>query len=226
MIGNKILVIFVFLFKLNIIKTVYVLIDKIYRNIDIQEPSCYYRNLNFPQYRGKINNIEEIIINEKNYKNNTNIINKTKFEDYPVVYLPNNEILFKYIDLFPENTIYFTTFLVDYNKLKKYICYIKIEDWSDYNYYYIISSEIKLGYITLPLLFGFFFGTCFCYNKYFRSNVRIVFYRQIYFYKFAHNLTLYSIGIVISTITIYYILLSYIIYSLYKSYLIINLMLL
>ena len=224
MIKGKILISFVILLKINLIKSIYVLIDKIYRSIDIQEPQCYYKNLNFPQYRGKIYNIEEIIINEKDYKNNTNIINKTKFEEYPVVYLPNNNQLFKYIDLFPESTIYFTTFQVDYNKLKKYICYIRIEDWSTYKFYYIINAEIKLGYITFPLIFGFFFATCFCVNRYDRSNVRLVFYRQIYFYKFAHNLTFYSIGIVLSTITIYYFLLSYIIYSLYKTYIIINLM--
>ena len=54
----------------------------------------------------------------------------------------------------------------------------------------------------------------------------MMFYRQIYFYQFAYKLPLYSTLIALSTIAIYYFLPSYIVYSLYKSYCIINLIIL
>ena len=89
-------------------------------------------------------------------------------------------------------------------------------------------SEKKLSYITLPLIFCWLYITAIIpvYKEY-KKTLRILSaYRNIYFYKVIRYLILLSLGITISTITIYYFLFSYILYSIYKSYLIINLILL
>ena len=161
----------------------------------------------------------EIRLNKKN-------IESTKYGKHPFVYLPNKENLFKYLDFFPENTLFFTNFLVDYNKIKKYICYIKIDDISKYKYYYIIMAESKFDYILFPIILFIFFLNGVFINRYDKNNRNNLIYdRKIYFYNFAQRITLYSVGIIFSSITIYYFLPSYILYSLYKSYVVINLML-
>ena len=224
MMNNKIIIIFVLLLKFSFIKSFYIILDKIFKKIIIQNPYCYNINNKIEPYRGVITNIKQVI------KDNKTDINKnlTKYERYPCVYLPNDESLFKYIDFFPDTTLFFTTFSIDHSKIKKNICYIKVEDWSYYNHYYIIIAENNFGYVVLPLIFCIFYLSGIFVNRRDKSieRRRLMFYRQIYFYKFAHNIPLYSCLIVISTVTIYYFLLSYIVYSLYKAYFVINLIIL
>ena len=86
----------------------------------------------------------------------------------------------------------------------------------------------KMGYIFFPICFFFFaYSVPIAIFKLYKSELkRLVLFKKIHFYKFAQRLTLAWIALIISSATIYYFLLSYIIYSLYKAYLVINLLLL
>jgi hypothetical protein len=224
---NKIIITIIFLLKFFLIQSTYILTDKLFKQIDIQSPICYKQESNFDNYKGVITNIEDIIGDDisPEVKLNQKKIESTKYGKYPFVYLPNKEHLFKYIDFFPEKTLFFTDFLVDYNKLKKDICYIRIDDFSTFKYYYLIIAESKLSYLLFPILLCIFYINGVFINRYDKNNRNLIYYRTIYFYSFAQRISLYSIGIAISSITIYYFLPSYIIYSLYKSYVVIDLML-
>ena len=215
---NNGLLLFVFILRLFYINTSYVLIDFLFENIEINFPYCHPNTIKVEQYRGAITNIEDI----------ENILNGNIDEPIPNhLYFPNEEKLKKYINKIPDNTLLFMTFNVDIKIIKKKpVCYIKIQEWSNYHYIYI--SEQKVGYIALPLIFILFYISVpiSVYKGYNKSLNRLVFTRTIYFYSFAKRIILLSIGIGFSTIIIYYCLFSYIIYSIYKSYLIINLILL
>lgn len=206
----KIIIIFVLLLKFTLINSFYILLDKIFKQIIIQSSYCSNKNSKIEPYRGMITNIKQVI------KDNKTDVNKnlTKYERYPCVYLPNDESLFKYIEFFPDTTLFFTTFTIDHSKIKKNICYIKVEDWSYYNHYYIVISENNFGYVVLPLIFCFFYLSGIFVNRRDKSIERrnLMFYRQIYFYKFAYKLPLYSCVIAISTVTIYYFAIIYCIF--------------
>ena len=224
---NKIIFTIILLLKFILIQSTYVLTDKLFKQIEIQSPTCYKPDFNFDNYKGIIINIEDIIGDDisPELKLNNKAIESTKYGKYPFVYLPNKEHLFKYIDFFPEKTLFFTNFVVDSNKIKKNICYIKIDDFSTFKYYYLIIAESKLSYFLFPILLCIIYINGVFINRFDKNNRNLFYYRTIYFYNFAQRIGFYAIGIAISSITIYYFLPSYIIYSLYKSYVVINLML-
>ena len=212
---------FLFILKFELINTSYILVDKLFNQLEIDYPKCFGNNIQFEEYRGAITNFDDIEddIIKNNYELSENIT-------HSIIYFNNKEKLIKYIDYIPDFTLIFTPFLIDYNDIKRFICSIKIEKWS--NYHYIFLSEKKLSYITLPLIFCWLYITAIIpvYKEYKKTLRLLSTYRNIYFYKVVRYLILLSLGITISTITIYYFLFSYIVYSIYKSYLIINLILL
>ena len=224
---NKIIITIILLLKFILIQSTYVLTDKLFKQIVIQSPTCYKQDFNFDNYKGVITNIEDIIGDDisPEIKLNKKKIETTKYGKYPFVYLPNKDYLFKYIDFFPEKTLFFTDYLIDYNRIKKYICYIKIDDFSKFKYYYLIIADSKLSYLLFPILLCIIYINAVFINRFDKNNRNLIYYRAIYFYSFAQKISLYCIGIAISSITIYYFLPSYIIYSIYKSFVVINLML-
>ena len=223
---NKIIISMILLLKFILIQSTYVLTDKLFKQINIQSPTCNKQDFEFDNYKGVITNIEDIIGDDisPEVKLAAKKIVTTKYGKYPFVYLPNKEYIFKYLDFFPQKTLFFTDFLVDYKKITKNICYIKIDDFSTYKYYYIIIAESEFSYLLFPIILCIFYINGVFINRYDRNSRNLIYYRSIYFYGFAQRIVFYSIGIAISSITIYYFLPSYIIYSLYKSYTVINLM--
>ena len=219
---KSIILTFLFLLlKFTLINTSYILIDKLLDQIEIDFPNCFGQNIQFEEYRGTItnfDNIEDTII-KNNYELPENIT-------HSLIYFDNKQKLLKYIDYIPDSTLIFAPFSIEYNEMKRFICVVKMEKWSSYHYIFI--SEKKLTYITLPLIFCWLYITAMVpvYKEYKKTLRILAAYRNIYFYRVVRYLIFLSIGITITTITIYYFLLSYIFYSIYKSYLIINLILL
>ena len=196
-------------------ETTYLLIDHLFSQIKIINPVCLMKDPIIPSSRGKIEHVDEIIKKDP----------ETDLYQNPFVFIPGKEKL-KYIHNFYDKTIFFTDFQISWDDIKHSICYVQIDKWNKYNY--IIMSHSKMGYILVPicsLLFGY--SVPIAIFKLYKSELkRLVLFKKIHFYKFAQRLTLFWIAIIISSVTIYFFLLSYVIYSLYKAYLVVNLILL
>ena len=220
---NKYIIIFLLLLKFISINSSYVLIDRMFKKISIQSPTCFNRNDKFNKYRGTIINFDDI---EKNLDiNNNNILSENITNHF--LYFSDKEKFKRYINFIPDSTLLFTSFSIDYNEIKRTICYIELEQLTKYHYIFI--SERKLTYLTLPLIFCFCYISSFpisIYDGYNESLREFTSYKKVYFYKVAKFSILLSLGIAISSVTIYYFLFSYILYSIYKSYLLMNLILL
>ena len=196
-------------------ETTYLLIDHLFSQIKIINPVCLMKDPIIPSSRGKIEHVDEIIKKDP----------ETDLYQNPFVFISGKEKL-KYIRNFYDKTIFFTDFQISWDDIKHSICYVQIDKWNKYNY--IIMSHSKMGYILVPicsLLFGY--SVPIAIFKLYKSELkRLVLFKKIHFYKFAQRLTLFWIAIIISSVTIYFFLLSYVIYSLYKAYLVVNLILL
>ena len=196
-------------------ETTYLLIDHLFSQIKIINPVCLMKDPIIPSSRGKIEHVDEIIKKDP----------ETDLYQNPFVFISGKEKL-KYIHNFYDKTIFFTDFQISWDDIKHSICYVQIDKWNKYNY--IIMSHSKMGYILVPicsLLFGY--SVPIAIFKLYKSELkRLVLFKKIHFYKFAQRLTLFWIAIIISSVTIYFFLLSYVIYSLYKAYLVVNLILL
>ena len=222
MISYKFLIYLTFVLKFISIKTSYVLIDMIFKEITIQNPSCdYNRKIIINDYRGPIKNIDKI---EANLNNNYKILTNNLTNSF--LYFPTKEKLLKYINYIPDETLLFTNFEIEYTEIKRSICFIKLEEWSDFHY--IIVSQDKLTYLTIPLIFCTFYINILIavYKGYNESLKSLASFRKIYFYRFVRYTIIFCLGIAVSAVTIYYSLLSYILYSIYKSYVLMNLILL
>ena len=221
--NNKLIIIFTFILKFISINNSYVLIDFIFKKIIIEKPNCHPDSRNIESYRGAIKNIEDI--DNILYKSSNNQLSDKVENSF--IYFPNEEQLYKHIGILDEYALIFTAFNVDFIKIGKPVCYIKIQEWSNYNYIFV--SDKNLVYLALPIIFIPFYISVVIihvYEGYKETLNRLVFRRKIYFYDFTRRMILLSILLGLSAIIIYYYLLAYIIYSIYKTYLIINLILL
>ena len=196
-------------------ETTYLLIDHLFSQIKIINPVCLMKDPIIPSSRGKIEHVDEIIKKDP----------ETDLYQNPFVFISGKEKL-KYIHNFYDKTIFFTDFQISWDDIKHSICYVQIDKWNKYNY--IIMSHSKMGYILVPICFLLFgYSVPIAIFKLYKSELkRLVLFKKIHFYKFAQRLTLFWIAIIISSVTIYFFLLSYVIYSLYKAYLVVNLILL
>ena len=223
MISNKFLFCYFLIIKLLSINASYVLIDVLFKKVTIESPNCYNRNGHFKNYRGAITNFDNI---EKNIndKNRYNILSENITHSF--LFFSTKEKLLKYINCIPDSTLIFTNFHIYYNEINRNICYIKLDKWSYLHYIFI--SQQKLTYLTIPLIFcSFYISVAISIYKGYRESLRsLQTHKKLYFYKFGKNIILLSLGLGISAISIYYYLLSYVLYSLYKSYLLMNLILL
>ena len=210
--------IIIFICSINIIlsDTVYILIDNLFRQLNITNPICLKKNPVIYSPRGKIENIKDIFHNK--------LPEKTLYDnDY--VFISGKDNL-NYVKYFSNKTIFFTDFQIFWSDIKEGLCYVQIEKWHEYNY--IIMAQSKLGYILFPLaIFLFAYSVPIAIFELYKSELkRLVLFKKIHFYKFAEKLSLFWIAIILSSLTIYFFLLSYLVYSLYKAYLVINLILL
>ena len=196
-------------------ETTYLLIDHLFSQIKIINPVCLMKDPIIPSSRGKIEHVDEIIKKDP----------ETDLYQNPFVFISGKEKL-KYIHNFYDKTIFFTDFQISWDDIKHSICYVQIDKWNKYNY--IIMSHSKMGYILVPICFLLFgYSVPIAIFKLYKSELkRLILFKKIHFYKFAQRLTLFWIAIIISSVTIYFFLLSYVIYSLYKAYLVVNLILL
>ena len=196
-------------------ETTYLLIDHLFSQIKIINPVCLMKDPIIPSSRGKIEHVDEIIKKDP----------ETDLYQNPFVFISGKEKL-KYIHNFYDKTIFFTDFQISWDDIKHSICYVQIDKWNKYNY--IIMSHSKMGYILVPICFLLFgYSVPIAIFKLYKSELkRLVLFKKIHFYKFAQRLTLFWIALIISSVTIYFFLLSYVIYSLYKAYLVVNLILL
>ena len=151
MLGNKALLLFAFILNFLIINSnnSYILIDFLFKNIIIENPICLNKMKKYNKYRGPMTNIEDI-----EDKLNTNDQLPDNINN-SLIFFSNEEKFKNYYDILPESTLFFTTFQINLSEIRKSICYIKIEKWS--KYHYILIAEEKLGYLTLPLIFFFFY---------------------------------------------------------------------
>ena len=196
-------------------ETTYLLIDHLFSQIKIINPVCLMKDPIIPSSRGKIEHVDEIIKKDP----------ETDLYQNPFVFISGKEKL-KYIHNFYDKTIFFTDFQISWDDIKHSICYVQIDKWNKYNY--IIMSHSKMGYILVPICFLLFgYSVPIAIFKLYKSELkRLVLFKKIHFYKFAQRLSLFWIALIISSVTIYFFLLSYVIYSLYKAYLVVNLILL
>ena len=196
-------------------ETTYILMDHLFSQIEITNPVCIMKDPEIPSTRGKIENLEDIFEEDPQ---------KDIYEN-PFVYLSEKEKL-KYIKYFSDKTIFFTNFQVKWEEVKDGICYVQVEKWHEINY--IIMAPSKMGYIFFPICFFLFaYSVPIAMFKLYKSELKkLVMFNKIHFYKFTQRLVLLCIAIIISSFTVYYCLISCIIYSFYKVYLIMNLIIL
>ena len=207
--------IFIIINLLNSIsaEAAYILMDHLFGQIQILDPICLMKDPTIVSVRGTVENLDDII----------KIDPETELYENPYVYISEIEKL-KYVNYFWDKTIFFTNFQISWDDIRHSICFVQIEKYYKYNY--IIMSNAKMGYIFFPIcLFFFAYSVPIAIFKLYKSELkRLVLFKKIHFYKFAQRLTLFWMVIIISSATIYYFLLSYVIYSLYKAYLVVNLL--
>ena len=192
--------------------TAYILMNHLFSQIKITEPICIMKDVVIPSNRGKIENLDDILKEQP----------ETDLYDNPFVYLSDRDQL-KYKKYFSDKTIYFTSFQVSWEDAKDGLCYVHVDKWHKYNY--IIMAPAKMGYIYFPLSFFLFaYSVPIAIFKIYKSRLKkLVMFQKIHFYKFTQRLILLLITIIISAFTIYYVSISCVIYSLYKVYLLLNL---
>ena len=206
--------IFIIINLMNLIssETAFILMDHLFGQIEILNPICLMKEPTIESFRGSIENLDDIIKKDP----------ETELYENPYVYISEIEKL-EYVNYFWDKTIFFTNFQISWDDIRHGICFVEIEKYSKYNY--IIMSNAKMGYIFFPICFFFFvYSVPIAIFKLYKSELkRLVLFKKIHFYKFAQRIILFWMVIIISSATIYYFLLSYVIYSLYKAYLVINL---
>ena len=185
-------------------------------------------------YRGRPKKMSEIIKNEKldkNPMNNNNIkytkdkvvyIGKQSELDY-IYYFPNSTIFLVngnnnfssiYREVFDPNYCFFEDFVFEFDNLK--------------NYYIIINKEIgdvDSSLITVTLVLFFVFDLCFAFSFVTRTFCLKI-YLPLYVFYFANMAMGFSFSILFSCTIFRVCYLSSIIYSMYKSYMLIHIIIL
>ena len=191
---------------------------------------CNSFNEDYFIFRGRFPNILEILDKEKipdsNYR---------KIKGYKYVYFPDGSLYNKYADLFPESTIFVTSYSI---KNTKNNCHLQLSKLLYYEskkrqvvYYSVINKKSLYkhfnGYKVLSIGFAFVFPLfilLFCNYCSKLCNRSYIIFKNLQFYVFTKNIILLSIPLLISIILIYYILPLSLIHSFFKSYILINLM--
>ena len=190
---------------------------------------CNLINEDYFIFRGRFQNILEILDKEK-IPDSNNI----KIEGYKYVYFPDNSLYNEYADLFPNSTI----FVKFYKPIQKNNCHILL-DLSGFErsykyessvpYYLSINKktqetsfhrvdEVDIVFCHLIPLYIILF----CIYFYKLCNCSILCF-NLRFYVFTRRLILLCIPLIVSNLLMKYILPIALFHSLYKSYILINL---
>jgi hypothetical protein len=237
---EKKLILFCLLIKLSF--SLYVFIDSIESNYEIFKDYSFYHTYfdtlymncrlykeDYFIFRGRFSNILDILDNEKIPDSNN-----TKIKGYKYVYFPDESLYNKYADLFPDSTIFVTSFSL---KNIKSNCHLQLtkslsnkSQKRQVAYYSVINKKSLYqhlgGYKILSFIFIYAFPLyifLFCLYYSALNKRSFIIYKNLQFYVFTRNIILLSILLLISIMLIYYILPLSLIHSFFKSYILINL---
>ena len=193
--------------------------NRTYDKRDLIMDYCQDYSNQILNYRGRPTNIKDI----KKTKN------KEDLSEYKYVYISELKDLDRVVE-FPKSTIFLTYGKITLNEIQynKEYCYIdiqwKLEDYSAL-YYIIIGTKVnkKVDNYVMGILLVFFFITIFFILLLNIKTCNLKIYEYLAFYKFTIIVETMSLLLFISCLIITYFLLSYFIYSLFKSFMIINL---
>ena len=185
-------------------------------------------------YRGRPKKMSEIIKNEKFDKNLMNK-NNIKYKKYKAVFI-NTQSELEYIYYFPNSTIFFVNGNNNFSSIYKEIfdpnyCFFEntfFEFDNLKNYYIIINKEIGgvvSSLIVVSLALFFVFDLCFVFSFAARTCFLKI-YLPIYVFNFVNMAMGFSFSILFSCVIFYVCYLSSIIYSMYKSYMLIHIIIL
>ena len=181
---------------------------------------CRQNNFDSFHFRGNPINIKEI--------NNTYFLNNKCINQYNFVYLSEEKYL-QYTDLFPDSTIFLipSLFYTKNSLSKKTNCFLELHmNIKDNTFYYIIIGKyaeekvmnLVIKYIFI-LFFILFFMVLIIIARFFYLKIE----QEIYIYNYYRLVVILLNIIPITCILLHQLLLSYTLYSLYKSFIIINL---
>ena len=211
----------------------YAIIDKIgtiFQHDALNTINCTSFNEDNFIFRGRFPNILDILDKEK-----ITDFNNTKIEGYKYVYFPENSLYEKYADIFPSSTIFVKS---DW-EIKKKNCHFILFYLNRYErnnfrektdpYYLSINKKtlkksiliydfIDIGFCYLIPFFVILFCIYFC-----RLCQCSILCYNLQFYVFTRRLILLCIPLIVSNLLMKYILSITLFHSLYKSYILINL---
>ena len=224
----------IFFVLINFSQTLHLIIDKIYRNYrmfeynSLQTVNCELVDEDKFIFRGRFTNIIDILIKEKNA-----ILNNRKIKGYKYIYFPDNYKYNDYAHLFSNSSI----FVIPYEQVKNNNChillnlkglednyesgrepyYLSINKKTLYSAYYRYDDVDLFYECFIPI---FIFLSCVYFCKLYYCSIRCY---NLQFYVFTRRLMILCIPLIVSNSLMKYILFIGLFHSLYKSYILINL---
>ena len=170
------IIIFITIINSISLETTYILMDHLFGQIDIVNPICFMKEQEIPSFRGKIENLDDIL----------KIMPKDNLYDNPFVFISGKEKL-NYVKYFSDKTYFFTDFKIFWEDIRASFCFVQIEKWDKYNY--IIMTNSQMGYIFFPICFFLFaYSVPIAIFKLYKSELkRLVLFKKIQFYIFAQK---------------------------------------
>lgn len=194
--------------------------NKNYKSNVLSMEFCQQNNYDSFHLRGKPINFKEII--------NTNSMENLNENKYNFIYLPEEKYL-EYAKLFPDSTTFLipNQFYTNDSLFDKTNCFLELYmNIKEDSFYYIIIGKYAdekvmnfvIKYIFIFFIILFFMILIVLGRLFYLKNEQ-----EIYVYNFCRIIAILSSVIPLTCILLHQLLLSYILYSLYKSYIILNL---
>ena len=217
---------------------IFSLIDRLYGNIyisSVEALNCPKINMNDFDYRGMPDNVFNIL---DKYK--ISDFSNIKIEGYKLVYIPDIENNYNLVKIFPKSTIILVYDNTHHTTTKKEYfenhCFFLINIFYGYEggnpydnrkniYYLVLDNKYQSNLYNLNLfLVSFFIPILFIVLGYYSYRLYFfIFYKKIHFYILTQRIILLSILLILSGFFLETALICIIIHSLFKSYLLINL---
>jgi len=232
---KMIIIYFIILIKVSF-QDIYAMLDKLYNDVNITNVNtlnCPKLDENNFYYRGRPANILNIID-----KYDITDFNNTIIEGYKYVYVPNIQNYHQKVIIFPKSTILIVNEKISKNIYNENYCYLFISsifgserehlyDNKKYKYFLVIGLHFQ-NMDNINIFFTSFFVPlmtlilCIYYYKLFYLKS----YKELQFYILTKRIILLSILLILSNFFIASINACSLIHSLFKSYMIINLIIL
>ena len=230
-----IIIYFIILIKVSF-QEIYAMLDRLYNDINISTVStfnCPNLDENNFYYRGSPENILNIID-----KYEITDFNNTIIEGYKYVYIPDMQNYYQKVIIFPKSTILIVNEKIKKNIYNEKYCFLFISsifgserehfyDNKKYKYLLVLGCHFQ-NMDNINLFFTAFFMPlmaiilCIYYYKMFYLKS----YKELQFYILTKRIILLSILLILSNIFIASLNACSLIHSLFKSYMIINLIIL